>query len=283
MNILTVDVEDYFQVENFRKHISYEDWSLYECRVVENTRLILRILNRYETKATFFVLGWIAERYPELVKEIHSQGHEIACHGYSHTLICEQTPQGFRHDLRKATEILKGIVSEPILGYRAPSFSITKDTLWALDIIAEAGFKYDASIFPAKVHSRYGIENAKAVIHKLPGGLYEIPPTTISFLGKRWPAGGGGYFRLYPYRLTEYIIGCINGLENRPAVVYLHPWELDPSQPRVAAADALSRFRHYVNIDGNISKLERLLLNFKFTSISGYMETETFERVMEHG
>ena len=270
-NILTIDVEDYFQVENFKEHISYEEWEDYNCRAVESTELILNILNEYNVQATFFVLGWIAEKYPKLVTKISRAGHEIATHGYYHQLVYKQTKEEFARDLDKSISLLTDITNQSILGYRAPSFSIVNDSIWALDIIKEAGLKYDASIFPIQGHDRYGVKEMEPSIHELESGLYEVPPTTVRFFGKRWPAAGGGYFRLFPYWLTKYFINRLNTRRNRPAVVYLHPWEFDPEQPRIEEADLFSKFRHYVNLHKTEEKFKQLLEDFEFTSIQNYL------------
>ncbi|MBN1871087.1 MAG: DUF3473 domain-containing protein [Candidatus Omnitrophica bacterium] len=296
-NILTIDVEDYFQVENFKKVIASYDWDRIESRVVKNTEKILEILDRHKTKATFFVLGWIAERFPELVKRIHEGGHEIASHGYSHNLIYGDTIDAFEEDLRKARHILENITGEPVLGYRAPSYSITKDSLWALDVLKDKNYVYDSSIFPI-YHDRGGLVKAPRYPYRVEiasprslgarndvlkiarndeeGGLWEFPLSTAKILGRNLPFSGGGYFRLLPYGIVKRSIKRINN-ERQPAVIYLHPWEFDPEQPRIKA-DAVSKFRHYVNLSKTESKLESLLRDFKFTSIREYLRSVLGER-----
>lgn len=268
LNALTFDVEDYFQVESFTNIVSREDWSQYPIRVVENTQRILNLLREYKTHATFFVLGWVADRYPELVQEIAADGHEIATHGYWHQLIYRQTPEEFATDLENSLEaIQKALGSYSVVGYRAPVFSITNQSLWALDILQKHGIKYDSSIFPVAVHDRYGISNADRFANEIGEGLWEFPPSTVQ-LGKRnLPVAGGGYFRLFPLPLTRWAIRQINA-EGQPAVIYLHPWEFDPEQPRISGASLLSRFRHYLNLEQTESRLRKLLEEFQFGSMS---------------
>lgn len=266
-NALTIDVEDYFQVENFKKYIKFSDWEQYESRVVKNTQKLLEILKFADVRATFFVLGWIGERFPELIKKIHQDGHEIASHGYAHQLVDTQTPEEFRADLRKAKAILEDIIQEPVLGYRAPSFSITKNSLWALDILMEEGFQYDSSLFPV-YRDKGGLPDARRYPHKIYNHqvyLWEFPISTIKFFNQNVPFSGGGYFRLLPYGFVKSAVKAINK-DGIPAIIYLHPWELDPQQPRVKA-DFLSTFRHYVNIAKTEKKLLELLRNFEFTPL----------------
>ena len=268
LNALTFDVEDYFQVESFTNIVSREDWSQYPIRVVENTQLILNLLREYKTHATFFVLGWVADRYPELVQEIAADGHEIATHGYWHQLIYRQTPEEFATDLENSLEaIQKALGSYSVVGYRAPVFSITNQSLWALDILQKHGIKYDSSIFPVAVHDRYGISNADRFANEIGEGLWEFPPSTVQ-LGKRnLPVAGGGYFRLFPIPLTRWAIRQIND-EGQPAVIYLHPREFDTEQPRIKGASLLSRFRHYLNLDQTENRLRMLLEEFQFASMN---------------
>jgi len=269
-NALSFDVEDYFQVHAFEKIISRTTWECYPSRVEQNVRLILQILDENQVKATFFVLGWIAERYPHLVTEIALRGHEIATHGYAHELIYRQSPEEFRTDLQHALNILRtALDSSPqtrgcvIKGYRAPSFSITRESLWALDILAEVGLRYDSSIFPLVAHDRYGIPDAMRFPYKVQDDLWEIPVSTVRVAGHNWPIAGGGYFRLYPFAVTCWGIRRINA-EGHAAVIYLHPWEFDPHQPRMSAARGLSRFRHYINLKYTEGRLRRLLKEFDF-------------------
>jgi polysaccharide deacetylase family protein (PEP-CTERM system associated) len=266
VNALTFDVEDYFQVSAFESHIPRGHWDQWESRVVRNTRRILRMLDRHGAKATFFVLGWVGEKYPRLVSDIQARGHEIGSHGYWHELIYNQTPEQFRADLQRSRDVLQDIVGERITAYRAPSFSITKRSFWALDILVEEGFSVDSSVFPV-YHDRYGIPGAQSKPHQITtasGPLWEFPPSVVRVAGVNVPVAGGGYFRLYPLAWTHYLLRRINGVERRPFVFYMHPWELDPNQPRIKTASAVSRFRHYVGLSKSEAKLDRLLQKFQF-------------------
>ncbi len=265
VNALSVDVEDYFHVEAFARRISTADWNSFLPRVEKNVDLILEIFDRYETKATFFMLGWVAELYPGLAKKIADSGHEIGCHGYAHQHIRRQTPEQFRQDIHRARQFLMDQVQKPVCCYRAPSFSITSATLWALDILAEEGFKIDSSIFPIR-HDLYGMPDAERFPHWR-GGIMEFPPTTIRRLKNNFGAAGGGYLRLLPYRYTQWAIRKINKMEKQPAMVYFHPWELDPDQPRISAP-LKSRLRHYTNLRGMQSKIEKLLQDFRFSTVT---------------
>jgi len=263
-NYLTIDVEDYFQVAAFEDIINPDAWSSLECRVERNTAAILDILEKHRVRATFFVVGWIAERYPALVREISRHGHEIGCHSYLHRKIYDLTPEEFREDTRRAKNILEDITGKTVLGYRAPSYSITKKSLWALDILEELGFKYDSSIFPI-YHDNYGIPDAPRFEYKLPNhDIMEYPISTTLMLGRKIPVAGGGYFRLFPYWFTKYALAKINMREQKPFVFYLHPWEIDPDQPRFNHAGQLSKFRHYNNLHKTRQRLERLLNDFDF-------------------
>jgi len=260
LNALTVDVEDYFQVTAFEKYVNRDSWDACSLRVVHNTMKILDMLDAADVKATFFVLGWVAERCKALVLEIRQRGHEVACHGYGHELVYRIGPDRFRQDIRKARSILEEITSEKVQGYRAPSCSITKDSLWAFDILIEEGFTYDSSIFPV-LHDIYGIPKAKRFPHEVTTGngtIREFPLSTIEIAGYRFPVAGGGYLRLYPLWLTQKAISHINNNEKQPAIVYFHPWEIDPDQPRIKAG-LKSRFRHYLNLDKNEVKIRELL------------------------
>jgi len=264
-NALTVDVEDYFMVSAFANGIRFEDWPCYECRVERNTRRILDLLAQQQVKATFFVLGWVGEHYPSLVREIHAAGHEIACHGYNHRLIYDLTHDEFRTDVRTAKAVLEDITGSPVLGYRATSYSIVKETFWALDILIEEGYCYDSSIFPIH-HDRYGVPGAERFSHRIRTGngtIMEIPPTTFSLLGQNVPVAGGGYFRLYPLGLTKAMVRRINEKEQKSAIFYVHPWEIDVDQPRMRGGP-LSRFRHYVNLHTTEPKLMDCMKEFKF-------------------
>jgi polysaccharide deacetylase family protein (PEP-CTERM system associated) len=264
-NALTVDVEDYFHVEAFASSIRPEDWPGYELRVENNVDRILEFFNRRQTKATFFILGWVAERTPGLAGRIAAAGHEIGCHGYAHRHIQRQSPAEFREDVRRARRILMDQTGQAVQCYRAPSFSIVNKTLWALDILFEEGFTIDSSIFPAR-HDLYGIAGAPRFPHKR-NGLIEFPPTTIRKLKTSVGAAGGGYLRLLPYWFTRWAIRHINETEGQPAMVYFHPWEIDPGQP-VIAAPLKSRLRHYTNLGKMSGKIERLLEEFRFSTIS---------------
>lgn len=266
LNAFTVDVEDYFHVSAFETVVCRDEWDRYEVRVVANTRRLLELLDRHGVAATFFVLGWVAQKCPELVREIHGCGHEIGCHGFWHRLIYEQSPEEFRSDLRQARDLLADTVGEPITAFRAPSFSITKRSLWALDILAEEGFQADSSVFPTR-HDRYGIPQADPRIHQIAtrsGPIWELPPAVARLGPVKLPASGGGYFRLYPVGLTLRLLSKINGKYGRPFVFYVHPWEVDPDQPQIATPSRLSRARHYLNLATTEKKLERLLGSFRF-------------------
>ena len=269
LNALTIDVEDYFQVNAFARHVKRKDWERYSLRVDDNTRRILEMLDEFAVKATFFVLGWVAERLPALVREIQRRGHEVACHGYAHELIYSIGPDSFRQDIRKAKGILEDICGEKVHGYRAPSYSITKQSLWALDILIEEGFSYDSSIFPV-MHDTYGIPDAQRfphLIRRAAGTILEFPLTTLPFRvanrEHRLPIAGGGYLRLFPARLLGWGIGRINKVAKQPAVLYFHPWEIDPGQPRIRAGFK-SRFRHYLNLGRTEAKLRSLLGSHRF-------------------
>jgi polysaccharide deacetylase family protein (PEP-CTERM system associated) len=268
INAMTVDVEDYFQVSAFEPVVSRTHWEDFPSRVVPNTERLLRLLAEHEVKATFFILGWVAERHPSLVSLIADLGHEIASHGYWHQLVYEQTPRAFRDDIRRSKDVLEQIAGQRVEGYRAPSFSITSESLWALDILIEEGFRYDASIFPIR-HDRYGIPDSPRHPYVLPratGALVEVPGSTARLGPANLPVAGGGYFRLLPYGWTRWGITRLNERERRPAVFYLHPWEVDPDQPRLQAS-ALSRFRHYRNLDQTEPRLRRLLAEFRFAPL----------------
>lgn len=265
VNALTVDVEDYFHVEAFASSISPADWAGYEMRVEGNVNRILDIFARHDAKATFFILGWVAEKAPGLAKRIADAGHEVGCHGYAHQHIRRQTPEGFREDVRRARRLLAEQTGQAVRCYRAPSFSITEATLWALDILAEEGFEIDSSIFPAR-HDLYGIPDAPRFPHGR-NGLVEFPPTTIKKASVGIGVAGGGYLRLLPYQVTRWAIRHVNEVEGQPAMVYFHPWEIDPGQPRIAAP-LKSRLRHYTHLGRMQGKVERLLQEFSFATVS---------------
>lgn len=240
-------------------------WESQELRVIQTVRKLLRMLEDHGTKATFFVLGWLAERAPELIREVEQAGHEIASHGYSHISLTEMSPAEFENDLKKSLAVIRKCINGEILGFRAPHFTITKKTLWALDIMARLGLKYDSSVFPIGFHPDYGICDARLSIHNITPEIIEVPLSTVRIMGARIPCGGGGYFRLYPYGLTKSLLARCNR-EGRPIVFYLHPWELDPDQPRLKLP-YLYRLRHYTNLDKTTGRLDRLLEDFEFTTI----------------
>ena len=274
INALTIDVEDYYQVAAFFDVIKMADWHQHEHRVVQNTHRILELCDNENIQATFFVLGWVAEKFPELTREIASRGHEVASHGYSHQLIYEQTPDAFREETLRAKALLEDQIQAPVLGYRAASYSITNDSLWALDILAEAGFQYDSSIFPVR-HDRYGIPDTPRHPYRLttPNGaeLIEFPISTKKLINYQLPVAGGGYFRLFPYWLTRSALHSINQHEHKPFVFYLHPWEVDPDQPRIKAS-RLSRFRHYNNLKRCEQRLKQLLKQFPFDTMRSVLK-----------
>jgi len=269
INALTVDVEDYFHVSAFANVISIDDWDKFESRVVRNTHRLLDLFAKNKIIGTFFVLGWVAERYPSLVRDIANQGHEIACHGYSHQLIYNQDKDVFRNETIKAKNLLEDIIQAEVAGYRAASYSITNKSLWALDILTEAGFTYDSSIFPIR-HDRYGIPGAKSCPHILtaPNGkkIVEFPLSKAKWFGMDVPVSGGGYFRLLPYFVTRAGLKTIINKNCSPFIFYLHPWEIDPDQPRISAK-WLSRFRHYNNLHKTELRVNKLLGEFRFSTI----------------
>ena len=266
-NALTIDVEDYYHVSNFEKQIDRDSWSSYQSRVVNSTRYILDQLDSRNIKATFFVLGYVAQRHPQLVADIAAAGHEIGSHSYWHRLVYQLKPDEFREDLRQSKDTLEQIAQASVTAFRSPSFSITKKSLWALDILAEEGFKVDSSIFPVR-HPRYGIVGSPSVPYelKLPAGNIWEFPITVSQFGNRWniPIAGGGYFRLFPLSLTLGLLRRVNMTLNQPFVFYVHPWEFDPQQPRLRAGTRIQRFRHYVNLSTTARKFEQLLDTFLF-------------------
>ena len=275
LNALTVDVEDYFQVSGFASSIAISQWESMESRVCRNTERLLSLFEEAGTKATFFVLGWVAERFPELVKRIHRDGHELASHSYDHGLVYERSPESFAADLRRAKAAIEDASGVRVEGYRAPSFSITERSLWALDVLIAEGYRYDSSIYPIR-HDRYGIPSWSRHIHRVnrPGGsIWELPGSTIARIGMNLPIGGGGYFRLLPYGWTHRGIASLNQNEGRPAIFYLHPWEVDPDQPRIQAG-AVSRLRHYHNLEKTESRLRRLLSEFRFGRVSDVLARE---------
>jgi polysaccharide deacetylase family protein (PEP-CTERM system associated) len=268
INALTVDVEDYFHVAALSRAIDKKSWDVLPPRVDANTRRLLDIFDEHATLATFFVLGWVAERFPALVAEIAARNHEVACHGLAHQLVYEQSPEQFREETTHAKKLLEDITGRAVVGYRAASYSITEKSKWALDILLEAGFEYDSSVVPVH-HDLYGMPGVLPYPHRLATAsgaeIVEFPPSTVRVLGQNLPIGGGGYFRLYPYPLTSFFLRRVTLREGRPVMFYIHPWEIDPEQPRVRAG-WFSRFRHYNNLDRCEDRLHRLLAEFEFGS-----------------
>ncbi len=265
VNAMTVDVEDYFQVSAFEKTIDRSEWDSIPCRVEANTRKILSLFKRHNIQATFFTLGWVAERYPQLIKDIVAQGHELACHGQNHIRVTEQTPEQFREDVIQSKKLLEDISGVAVNGYRAASYSIGASNLWALDILEEEGFLYSSSIYPIK-HDLYGMPDAPRFTFRptKKKSLIEIPVTTTKLGNKNFPCGGGGFFRFYPYALSKWAINRVNKQDSQPTVFYFHPWEIDPDQPRQNEIDLKTRFRHYLNLNKMESRLESLLLDFNW-------------------
>lgn len=262
-NALTVDVEDYFQVSAFAPHIGRCDWDMRECRVECNVERILALLAERDIQATFFTLGWIAQRYPKLVRRIVDGGHELASHGYSHERVSDLSEQEFFDDIYRAKALLEDISGARVQGYRAPSFSIGSGNLWALDVLRRAGYSYSSSIYPVR-HDHYGMPDAPRFAHQVRDGLMEIPPTTVRLFNRNLPSSGGGYFRLLPYCLSRWMLRQVNRQDQLPAVFYFHPWEIDVGQPRVDGIGLKTRFRHYVNIGRMEQRLVRLLQDFRW-------------------
>jgi polysaccharide deacetylase family protein (PEP-CTERM system associated) len=266
-NAFTVDVEDYFQVSGFEAIIQRSAWRGFESRVIANTLRLLDLMDRHGVQGTFFILGWVADHYPGLVREIHERGHEIGSHSYWHRLVYEQTADEFRDDLCRSRNVIEDIIGVPVTAYRAPSFSITQRSMWALEILVEEGFTMDSSVVPIH-HDRYGIPGAKRGPHMLKtpsGSILEFPPSVARFAGLNLPVGGGGYFRLFPIAWTIYWLGRLGYL---PIMFYVHPWEIDPDQPRLHVGSPMSRFRHYVHLATTEHKLDQLLNHFAFGSMS---------------
>ena len=268
-NALTIDVEDYYMVSAFADVVKFEDWSKYESRVERNTIRILDMLDKYNVKATFFVLGWIAQHYPKLVRDIHNRGHEVASHGYNHRLAYDLSLKEFQEDTRISKTLIEDIISVPVIGYRAASYSILKQSFWALDILIEEGFIYDSSIFPI-YHDLYGYPEfsrfAVKIYREGVGEIIEAPLSTIRVFGKNIPIAGGGYLRLFPIQFTEWAIQRLNAKERQPALIYLHPWEIDTEQPRLNGSRR-SVFRQYINIDTTARKIERILKSLRLGTI----------------
>lgn len=262
---MTVDVEDYFQVSAFEPYIKRDDWDRIDCRVECNTQRILDLFDSHQVKATFFMLGWVAERYPALVTRIVASGHELASHGYEHIRVTEQQPDQFREDVKRTKALLEDMGGVPVRGYRAASYSIGIKNLWALEVLQEAGYDYSSSIYPIR-HDLYGMPQAP----RFPfypngdGGLLEVPVTTFTLANRRFPCGGGGYFRLFPYPLYRWAMQRVNRKDDRPGVFYFHPWEIDPGQPRQTGISLKTRVRHYLNLERMEGRLEHLLRDFSW-------------------
>lgn len=264
-NAMTIDVEDYFQVSAFASHIPREAWDTLPCRVEKNIDRILLLLDDKQIKATFFTLGWIAKRYPSMIKRMVENGHEIASHGWSHYRVTEQQPAEFRDDITRSKALLEEISGQPVLGYRAPSFSINHKNLWALETLQEAGYLYSSSIYPVQ-HDHYGMPDApRFSFYPEEGkGLLELPVTTTRLFGRNVPAGGGGYFRLWPYPVSRWFLNRVNQIDAQPAIFYFHPWEIDFEQPRQEGISLKTRFRHYLNLQRMEGRLRLLTHDFKW-------------------
>ena len=267
-NAMSIDVEDYFQVSAFAPHIRREDWDAMPCRVERNVDAILALLDDAGARATFFTLGWIAERYPQVVRRIVANGHELASHGYGHQRASELSPAQFREDISRAKGILEDIGGVAVRGYRAPSFSINHRNWWAVEELEDAGYEYSSSIYPVR-HDHYGMPEAPRFPHRPRGasGILEVPPTTLPLLGRNLPAAGGGWFRLLPYSMSRWMLRRVNMQERAPCMFYFHPWELDWEQPRQSGLPARTRFRHYVNLQRMPDRLRLLLSDFEWDRV----------------
>ena len=266
VNAMTVDVEDYFQVSALAPHIDRQNWNAIPCRVERNMDRLFKLFSESGTHATFFVLGWIAERYPKMVRRIVEEGHELASHGYGHLRASDQSPQDFLDDISRAKAILEDISGAAVRGYRAPSFSIGSTNPWAFDCIQEAGYRYSSSVYPVR-HDHYGMPDAPRFPYYSRPGLLEIPITTARSFGRNFPAGGGGYFRFLPYALSSLAISKVNREDRKPTIFYLHPWEVDPDQPRIPGVSLKTRFRHYVNLARTESRLRQLTQDFRWDRV----------------
>ena len=281
---MTIDVEDYFHVSAFERHLSRDDWERFESRVCNNTDRLLEIFAGAGVTATFFILGWVAERYPMLVRRIAAGGHEVASHGYAHRLVYEMTQEEFCEDVHRAKCLLEDLCGSQVHGYRAPSYSITRASLWALDVLVEQGYAYDAGVFPI-YHDRYGIPDAPRHPYRIErslGSIWEFPGSTVRWGSQNLPIGGGGYFRLLPYGWTQRGIRHVNGVEQKAVMFYLHPWEVDPQQPRIKTS-LFSQFRHYTNLGKTESKLQQLLGEFEFDTALSVLAHATSAEVVTAG
>lgn len=266
VNALTVDVEDYFQVSAFESRIARSEWDALPGRVEANVDRILKLFDERGARATFFTLGWIAQRYPDMVRRIADAGHELASHGSEHRRASEQTRAEFFADIRDAKALLEDVSGRKVRGYRAPSFSVGPANPWAFECIALAGYRYSSSVYPIR-HDHYGAPASPRFAHEVAPGLLELPIATVRLLNTNWPAGGGGYFRLLPYKLSRWSLDQIHRRDGRPAMFYFHPWELDPGQPRIGGVSARTRFRHYLNLDRTQRRLDRLLADFRWDRV----------------
>lgn len=260
-NAFTVDVEDYFHVSAFERHIARATWERQPQRVEASTNRLLELLARHQVAGTFFTLGWVAERHPRLMRAIVDGGHELASHGYDHTRVTQMRPEEFRADVTKTKQLLEDLTGTPVLGYRAPTFSFTRENAWTYAILAESGYRYSSSVAPVR-HDLYGIPDAPRHAYRDVSGITEIPLSTIKVAGTNLPCGGGGFFRLYPYRVTRWCVERVNRREGRPCIFYMHPWEIDPGQPRQKHLGFKTRLRHYLNLERVHGRLEQLLRDF---------------------
>jgi polysaccharide deacetylase family protein (PEP-CTERM system associated) len=280
---MTVDVEDYFQVAAFADKVKREDWDSFPCRVERNVDLILAMFAEHQVAATFFTLGWIAERYPQVIRRIVDGGHELASHGYDHVKVHTQHPDDFRQDIRKTKNMLEDIGGQRVKGYRAASFSIDERSLWAFDILAEEGYAYSSSVYPIK-HDHYGMPDASRFAYKPSAKtpLVEVPISTLNLFNRNLPSGGGGYFRLLPYSYSRWALRRIAARDHEPVIFYFHPWEIDPDQPRIDGASFRSRFRHYVNLGAMEGRLRAVLTDFDWNRMDRvFLATEDGDKCQE--
>lgn len=281
---MTIDVEDYFQVSAFAPNIKFEEWPDWPLRVERNTNTILELFEEKNTKGTFFILGWVAERCPDLIRKIADAGHEIASHGMTHQLVYNQSPITFKEETIRSKKLIEDIIGKEVKGYRAASYSVTPRSLWALEILIDAGFSYDSSIFPVH-HDRYGMPGAPLNIHTAQTvdtkQIVEFPLTSASFMGRRLPVAGGGYFRIYPYTFSRIMLKRAAKEIDQPFIFYLHPWEVDPDQPRIPGASALSRFRHYTNLSRCLPRLSKLMDDFEFTTVEAVITEQQCKQTLQ--
>jgi polysaccharide deacetylase family protein (PEP-CTERM system associated) len=279
INAMSVDVEDYFQVSAFERHVDRDDWDSLPCRVPDNLARILELFDRHGVRATFFTLGWVAERYPRQIREVAERGHEVASHGYAHHRVPDLDQDAFRHDVAHTKALLEDITGQPVKGYRAPSYSIGEGDLWALDVLEAEGYRYSSSVYPIR-HDLYGMPSAPRHPFRpaAAGQLLEIPVTTVALAGRTLPCGGGGFFRLYPYAFSRWALRRVNRREGRAGMFYFHPWEIDPGQPRVEGLPLRTRFRHYLNLGRMEKRLNRLLGDFLWDRVDRvFLATEAGE------